>query len=76
MHRQTYPAGCAIPCQNAPPAQAHAPVSYTHLVAELVTDDPSVKPPQTGDNASIVGFVMIAIALVAAAAVTVKKVRA
>ena len=45
-------------------------------VAELVTDDPSVKPPQTGDNASVVGFVMIAVALVAAAAVTVKKVRA
>ncbi len=48
----------------------------TGYVAELVTDDPSVKPPQTGDNASVVGFVMIAIALVAAAAVTVKKVRA
>ena len=45
-------------------------------VAELVTDDPSVNPPQTGDNASVVGFVMIAVALVAAAAVTVKKVRA
>ena len=45
-------------------------------VQELVTDDPSVNPPQTGDNASVVGFVMIAIALVAAAAVTVKKVRA
>ena len=45
-------------------------------IAELVTDDPSVKPPQTGDNASVVGFVMIAVALVAAAAVTVKKVRA
>ena len=48
----------------------------TGYVAELVTDDPSVNPPQTGDNASVVGFVMIAIALVAAAAVTVKKVRA
>ena len=45
-------------------------------IAELVTDDPSVNPPQTGDNASVVGFVMIAVALVAAAAVTVKKVRA
>ncbi len=45
-------------------------------VQELVTDDPSVTPPQTGDNASVVGFAMIAIALVAAAAVTVKKVRA
>ena len=48
----------------------------TGYVAELVTDDPSVNPPQTGDNASVVGFVMIAIALIAAAAVTVKKVRA
>ena len=48
----------------------------TGYVAELVTDDPSAKPPQTGDNASVVGFVMIAIALIAAAAVTVKKVRA
>lgn len=48
----------------------------TGYVAELVTDNPSVNPPQTGDNASVVGFVMIAIALVAAAAVTVKKVRA
>ena len=38
--------------------------------------DPGVNPPQTGDNASVVGFVMIAVALVAAAAVTVKKVRA
>ncbi len=45
-------------------------------VTEFVTDDPSVNPPQTGDNASVVGFVMIAVALVAAAAVTVKKVRA
>ncbi|MGN0800623.1 MAG: hypothetical protein ACI4NU_09355 [Christensenellales bacterium] len=45
-------------------------------IAELVTDDPSVTPPQTGDNASVIGFVMIAVALVAAAAVTVKKVRA
>lgn len=32
--------------------------------------------PVTGDNASIVGFAMIAVALVAAAVVTVKKVRA
>ena len=45
-------------------------------VQEIVTSDPGVNPPQTGDNASIVGFVMIAVALVAAAAVTVKKVRA
>lgn len=32
--------------------------------------------PQTGDNASIVGFAMIVVAMVAAAVVTVKKVRA
>ena len=48
----------------------------TGYVQQLVTNDPSVNPPQTGDNASVVGFVMIAVALVAAAAVTVKKVRA
>ena len=34
------------------------------------------KLPQTGDNASIIGFAMVAVALVAAAVVTVKKVRA
>ena len=45
-------------------------------IQELVTSDPGANPPQTGDNASVVGFVMIAVALVAAAAVTVKKVRA
>ena len=49
---------------------------YPTGYVQLVTSDPSVKPPQTGDNASVVGFVMIAVALVAAAAVTVKKVRA
>ena len=43
---------------------------------EIVTNDPGVNPPQTGDSASIAGFVMIAVALVAAAVVTVKKVRA
>ncbi len=32
--------------------------------------------PQTGDNASIIGFAMIAVAMVAAAVVTFKKVRA
>ena len=45
-------------------------------VQEIVPSNPGAKPPQTGDNASVVGFVMIAVALVAAAAVTVKKVRA
>lgn len=36
--------------------------------------DPNL--PQTGDNASIIGFAMIAVAMVAAAVVTFKKVRA
>lgn len=36
-------------------------------VQEIVTNDPGVNPPQTGDSASIAGFVMIAVALVAAA---------
>jgi len=46
------------------------PAGYQSIV------DPTVKPPQTGDASTVVGFVMIALALVAAAAVTVKKVRA
>ena len=43
-------------------------------VVELDTVDPSVVPPQTGDNTSVVGFAMIVVALVAA--VVLKKVRA
>ncbi len=54
--------------------EATATVTYPTGTVVVVT--PDVEPPQTGDNASIVGFVMGAIALVAAAAVTVKKVRA
>lgn len=50
--------------------------SVTYPTGAVVVVTPDVEPPQTGDNASIVGFVMVAIALVAAAAVTVKKVRA
>jgi LPXTG-motif cell wall-anchored protein len=46
------------------------PAGYQSIV------DPSVQPPQTGDATTVVGFVMIALALVAAAVVTVKKVRA
>lgn len=38
--------------------------------------NPSVAPPQTGDASTAVGFAMIVLALVAAAVVTVKKVRA
>ncbi len=51
-------------------ASATFPAGYQSIV------DPTVKPPQTGDASTVVGFVMIALALVAAAAVTVKKVRA
>jgi len=57
-----------------------AGVSISHTLiwkaytAELLVPDPTT-PPQTGDAASIVGFVMIALALLAAAAVVVKKVR-
>lgn len=43
-------------------------------VVELSTVDPSIVPPQTGDNTSVVGFAMIVVALVAA--VVLKKVRA
>lgn len=43
-------------------------------VVDLDTVDPSILPPQTGDNTSIVGFAMIVVALVAA--VVLKKVRA
>lgn len=43
-------------------------------VVDLDTVDPSILPPQTGDNTSVVGFAMIVVALVAA--VVLKKVRA
>lgn len=49
---------------------------YKAYNADLKVPDPNAKPPKTGDTTSSVGFVMIAIALVAAAAVTFKKVRA
>ncbi|OQA72077.1 MAG: hypothetical protein BWY35_01735 [Firmicutes bacterium ADurb.Bin248] len=45
-------------------------------VTTVVVAPPAVQPPQTGDATTVVGFVMIALALVAAAAVTVRKVRA
>lgn len=50
--------------------------SITWPNGNLIVAPVSPGLPQTGDNASIVGFAMIAVALVAAAVVTVKKVRA
>ena len=49
---------------------------YNYSTGTVVVVTPDVEPPQTGDNASVIGFVMVAVALVAAAAVTLKKVRA
>ena len=48
----------------------------TYPNGNIIVAPVSPELPQTGDNASIVGFAMIAVALVAAAVVTVKKVRA
>lgn len=49
--------------------------AYTAYTANLtVTDGTSV--PNTGDNMSVIGFVMVGLALLATAAVVVKKVRA
>lgn len=50
--------------------------SYTWSAGSVVVAPVSPELPQTGDNASIVGFAMIVVAMVAAAVVTVKKVRA
>lgn len=50
--------------------------TITYPTGNVVVAPVTPKLPQTGDNASIVGFAMIAVALVAAAVVTVKKVRA
>ena len=50
--------------------------SITWPNGNIIVAPVSPELPQTGDNASIVGFAMIAVALVAAAVVTVKKVRA
>lgn len=63
---------------------------FEHYFGRIMADDKKItypngsvivnpvdpKLPQTGDNASIIGFAMVAVALVAAAVVTVKKVRA
>ena len=50
--------------------------TITYPNGNIVVAPVTPELPQTGDNASIVGFAMIAVALVAAAVVTVKKVRA
>lgn len=50
--------------------------TITYPTGNVVVTPVTPGLPQTGDNASIVGFAMIAVALVAAAVVTVKKVRA
>lgn len=50
--------------------------SYTWNAGMVVVNPANPNLPQTGDNASIIGFAMVAVALVAAAVVTVKKVRA
>lgn len=63
---------------------------FEHYFGRIMADDKKItypngsvivnpvdpKLPQTGDNASIIGFAMVAVALVAAAVVTFKKVRA
>jgi len=51
-------------------------VKIVYPSGAVVVAPPAVTPPQTGDATTVVGFVMIALALVAAAAVTVRKVRA
>lgn len=50
--------------------------SYTWNAGMVVVNPATPKLPQTGDNASIVGFAMVVVAMVAAAVVTFKKVRA
>lgn len=63
---------------------------FEHYFGRIMADDKKItypngsvhvnpvdpKLPQTGDNASIIGFAMVAVAMVAAAVVTFKKVRA
>lgn len=50
--------------------------SYTWNAGMVVVNPVDPKLPQTGDNASIIGFAMVVVAMVAAAVVTFKKVRA
>jgi LPXTG-motif cell wall-anchored protein len=58
-------------------ASGSASVTFPGGYQSIVTPtDPTVQPPQTGDATTVVGFAMIALALVAAGIVTVRKVRA
>lgn len=50
--------------------------SYTWNAGSVIVNPATPDLPQTGDNASIVGFAMVVVAMVAAAVVTFKKVRA
>lgn len=50
--------------------------SYTWNAGSVIVNPVNPALPQTGDNASIIGFAMIVVAMVAAAVVTFKKVRA
>lgn len=50
--------------------------SYTWNSGMVVVNSANPNLPDTGDNASIVGFAMVVVAMVAAAVVTFKKVRA
>jgi LPXTG-motif cell wall-anchored protein len=51
-------------------------VAINLYTGSIVQPDPNVQPPKTGDTASVMGFAMIALALVAAGFVVSKKVRA
>jgi len=51
-------------------------VKITYPSGAVVVSPPSVEPPQTGDAGTLVGFVMIALALAAAGYALVRKVRA
>jgi len=49
---------------------------HLYTGATITVPEPEVEIPQTGDAATTIGFVMVAMAIVAAAAVAYKKVRA
>lgn len=51
-------------------------VAVNLYTSAITVPDPEVEIPQTGDAATTIGFVMVAMAIVAAAAVAYKKVRA